>query len=270
MTALVFTLRGAPAQRLDLAPLTPNRLAGMSESDIAQIELQTTRERVCAGDVFKIAMGDAAKIRFDGGSERFDRIGCTMSNGEIHVEGDVGIQAGRLMRGGRLTIKGNAGPWAASGMKGGTLEIAGNAGDRLGGPLAGEMAGMRGGVVVVRGNAGARAGDRLRRGMIIVEGEAGAQVGSRMIAGTLIVRGRAGALPGYLMARGTLVLMNGCEALSPTFADCGVHDFVANALMADFIKPHSPDVAALLRRPWRRLIGDMATVGKGEIFCPPT
>lgn len=268
MSALVFTLREAPAQRLDLAPLTPDRLAGMSEGDIARIELQTTRERICAGDVFKIAVGDAAQIRFDGGSERFDRIGASMNGGEIHIEGDVGIQTGRLMRGGRLTIKGHAGPWAASGMKGGMIEIGGNAGDRLGGPLAGEMAGMRGGVVVLRGNAGARAGDKLRRGMIVVEGKAGAQSGSRMIAGTLIVRGRAGPLPGYLMARGTLVLAGGCDALSPTFADSGVHDLVTNALMADFVKPHSPDIAALLRRPWRRLLGDMANVGKGEIFLP--
>jgi formylmethanofuran dehydrogenase subunit C len=131
------------------------------------------------------------------------------------------------------------------------------------------MAGMRGGLAVVRGNAGARAGDRLRRGMIVIEGEAGAHAGSRMIAGTLIVRGGAGPLPGYLMARGTLVLAGGCAAMSPTFADCGVHAFVANTLMADFLKPHSPDVAAMLRRPWRRLLGDMAAVGKGEILCPP-
>jgi formylmethanofuran dehydrogenase subunit C len=269
VSALVFTLRDTPAQRLDLAPLVPQRLAGMSEGDIAKIELQTTRERVCAGDVFRIALGDAGSIVFEGGSERLDRVGCGMTDGEIQVKGDAGVQAARLMRGGKLTINGNAGPWAASGMKGGTLEIAGNTRDRLGGPLAGETSGMRGGIVVVRGNAGARTADRLRRGMIIVEGKAGAHAGSRMIAGTLIVRGRAGSLPGYLMARGTLVLAGGGDVLSPTFADCGVHDFEANALMAAYIKPYSPALADVLRRPWRRLAGDMAVTGKGEIFYPP-
>jgi formylmethanofuran dehydrogenase subunit C len=269
VSALVFTLRDAPAQRLDLAPLVPQRLAGMSEGDIAAIELQTTRERICASDVFKITAGDPENIRFDGGGERFDRVGWGMSGGEIHVEGDVGIQAGRLMRGGRLTINGNAGPWAASGMKGGVLKITGNAGDRLGGPLAGETTGMRGGIVVIVGNAGARAADKLRRGMIIVEGDASAQAASRMIAGTLIVGGQAGPLPGYLMARGTLVLAGGSESLSPTFADCGVHEFEANALMAAYIKPYSPALADILRRPWRRLAGDMAVTGKGEIFYPP-
>ena len=269
MTALVLSLREAPAQRLDLSPLTPDGLAGKSEAEIAAIPLQTTRERVCVGDVFKLRMGDAASIQIEGSSERFDRVGCGMSGGEMHITGDVGIQAGRLMTRGRLTIAGNAGPWAASGMKGGTLDIAGDAGDRLGGPLAGEVAGIRGGMVVVRGDAGARAGDRMRRGMIVIDGSAGAYTGSRFIAGTLIVRGRAGPLPGYLMARGTIVLAGGSDSLSPTFADCGVHDLVANALMAAYVQPFSPETAVMLRRPWRRLLGDMAVIGKGEIFYPP-
>ena len=59
-----------------------------------------------------------------------------------------------LMNGGRLVIQGNAGPWAASGMRAGHLEITGSVGDRLGGPLAGEVAGMRGGVVLVGGGCG--------------------------------------------------------------------------------------------------------------------
>lgn len=268
MSPLLFTLRDSPAQRLDLAPLTPDRLAGLSQSRIAAIQLQTTRERVLAGDVFRIHMGDATQIRFEGGSERFDRIGAGMSRGEISVDGDVGIQAGRSMQGGRLAIAGNAGPWAASGMTDGRLMISGHAGDRLGGPLAGETVGMRGGVILVRGNVGARAGDRMRRGIIIVEGKADTYVGSRMIAGTIIVRGRAGRLPGYLMNRGTIVTLDGSDALSPTFVDSGVHELLATVLMARYVDTYSPGIAATLRRPWRRLLGDMAVIGKGEILYP--
>jgi formylmethanofuran dehydrogenase subunit C len=108
----------------------------------------------------------------------------------------------------------------------------------------------------------------LRRGTIVIDGAAGPYLGSRMIAGTVIVRGQAGALPGYLMARGTLVLGERCEALPPTFADCGVHELVANSLISQFINPFNPDSAAILRRPMRRLLGDMAVIGRGEIFCP--
>ncbi|HEY6027485.1 MAG TPA: formylmethanofuran dehydrogenase subunit C [Pseudolabrys sp.] len=268
MSAFVFTLRDQPAQRLDLAPLAPQRLKGLSKAEIAAIALNTTRERVTVGDVFSLRSGDAAQIQFEGGSERFDRVGVEMTDGDITVNGPVGTQAGRRMTGGRLTIAGDAGPWTGSGMRGGVLEIKGSAGERLGGPLSGETAGMRGGVLIVRGDAGPRAGDRLRRGTIVIDGAAGPYLGSRMIAGTVIVRGQAGALPGYLMARGTLVLGERCEALPPTFADCGVHELVANSLISKFINPFSPDSAAILRRPMRRLLGDMAVIGRGEIFCP--
>lgn len=265
MTPLVLTLRARPDQRFDCSPLVPHRLAGKSAAEIAKIELQTTRERLTVGDVFRLRMGDASHIRIEGSCDRLDQIGQDMTGGEIMVTGDVGLQAGRAMAGGRLAISGSAGHWVASGMKGGVIEIAGAAGDRLGGPLPGETAGMRGGVVIVRGSAGERAGDRLRRGTIVIERDAGAFTGSRMIAGTVIVRGKAGPLPGYLMNRGTIVL-GGAAELSPTFIDCGIHDLVAIRLLAAFIRPHSARGASLLRRPLRRLAGDMAVSGKGEIF----
>jgi len=266
MKPLVLTLRGRPDQRLDLAPLVPHRLASMTAAEIERIELQTTRRRVLVADVFRLRIGDAAQIRIEASCDRLDRIGHEMTTGEIVVEGDVGARAGRLMTDGRLTIHGGAGPWAASGMKGGTIEIFGDAADRLGGPGPGEIAGMRGGVVIVRGRVGERAGDRMRRGTIVVEGDAGAYAGSRMIAGTLVVVGRNGPLPGYLMKRGTIVLGAGCEELSPTFIDCGVHALVAMRLLAGFVAPLSRRAGASLRAPLRRYAGDMAVLGKGEIF----
>jgi formylmethanofuran dehydrogenase subunit C len=151
-------------------------------------------------------------------------------------------------------------------MRGGLIEIAGSAGERLGGPLPGETSGMRGGVVIVRRNVGDRAGDRMRRGTILVEGGAGAYVGSRMIAGTMIVRRKAGVLPGYLMRRGTLVLADGCEQMAPTFVDSGVHDLVAFRLIMAFVAPHSGRLARIFRDPLRRMVGDMAVLGKGETF----
>ena len=266
MKPLVLILRERPDQRLDLAPLVPHRLAGMTTAQIERIELQTTRRRVALADIFRLRMGDATHIRIEASCDRLDWIGHEMAGGEIIVEGDIGARAGRLMSDGRLTVHGSAGPWAASGMKGGAIQIFGDAGDRLGGPAAGEIAGMRGGVVLVRGRVGERAGDRMRRGTIVVEGTAGPYPGSRMIAGTLVVVGRAGLLPGYLMRRGTIVLGEGSDRLSPTFIDCGVHDLVAARLMADFVGNYSARAAKLFSRPLRRFAGDMAVLGKGEIF----
>jgi formylmethanofuran dehydrogenase subunit C len=264
---LTFTVRNRPDQRLDLSPLVPHLLSGKTAAQIERVELQTTRYRVNVGDVFRLRMGDAGKIRIDGASERFDRVGHAMvGGGEIVVDGDVGAQAGRLMAGGRLTLRGKAGPWAASGMRGGVIEILGAADGHLGGPLAGETSGMRGGIVVVRGRAGERAGDRMRRGTIIIEGEAGAYAGGRMIAGTLIVGKKAGPLAGFLMKRGTIVLGDGCAEMSPTFVDCGRYELLAMHLWAEFTRPYSNAGSALLRRPLQRFVGDMAVLGKGEIF----
>lgn len=266
MKPLVLTLNARPAERLDMSPVLPHLLAGKTAREIARIGVGTTRRPVTLGDVFRVRMGDAQHIRIEAAGDRLDRIGYGMTGGEIMVDGDAGSEAGRLMTGGRLTIKGDAGPWAASAMRGGRIEISGAAGERLGGPLPGEMAGMRGGVVIVRGNAGPRAGDRMRRGTIVVEGRAGAWAGSRMIAGTLILAGPAGPLPGYLMRRGTIVLGAGAAQLSPTFIDCGMHDLIALRLLAAFVGSHSARAARLLQRPLHRFAGDMAVLGKGEIF----
>ena len=151
-------------------------------------------------------------------------------------------------------------------MRGGLLTIGGEAGERLGGPLAGETEGMNGGVIHVLGGARARAGDRLRRGFILIEGDAGDYLGSRMIAGTLAVGGRAGALPGYLMNRGTILLAGGTDDLSPTFVDCGVFDLVAARLLASYVGATSAGLGAAFRGRLRRYAGDMAALGKGEIF----
>lgn len=263
-----FSLRAPPAQRLDLKPLVPQNLAGKTVAEIERIEVGTTRVRLTAGDVFRVRKGDPATILIEGGGARFDRVGFGLTEGSIRVEGEAGVQAGRLMSGGCLTIGGAAGPFAGSGMRGGTLIIEADAGERLGGPLSGETVGMSGGLIHVRGEAGERAGDRLRRGMILIEGRAGAYAGSRMIAGTLAIGGQAGELPGYLMGRGTILIGRGATLLSPTFADCGEHDLVAARLLAAYIAKASAKLARLFRRPLRRLAGDMAALGKGEILLP--
>ncbi|MEA2860758.1 MAG: formylmethanofuran dehydrogenase subunit, partial [Methylobacteriaceae bacterium] len=150
MKPFTFTLRGEPDQRLDCAPLVPHRLARLSTAEIARLPLNTTRHKICAGDVFRIRTGDLTALRFDGGSERLDNVGEAIAAGSIEVEGRVGKAAGRNMSGGRLTIAGDAGPFAGSGMSGGHLVIGGNAGDFLAAPFPGEMQGLRGGLIVVR------------------------------------------------------------------------------------------------------------------------
>jgi len=268
LSALGFRSRGRPPQRLDLRALTPEKLAGRTVAEIAAIELQTTRERMTVGDAFEIRDGEASTIVIEGGNDRLDCLGMGLASGAIVVEGEVGAQAGRQMTGGRLTIRGDAGPHAGSALRGGVIEIIGNVGERLAGPLSGETIGMNGGLIVVRGDAAARAGDRLRRGVVLIEGRAGAYAGSRMIAGTLAIGDQAGDLPGYLMNRGSILLGAGATRLSPTFGDCGELDLVAARLISAYVAEASAKLAELFRRPLRRLAGDLAALGKGEILLP--
>ena len=266
MSALTFTLRFPPPQRVDLSALTPSQLQGKSLAEIAALPIHTTRAPLCVGDLFALKDGEREAIVFEGGAERLDRLGAQLDAGAIRVIGDAGVEAGRGMTGGALTIEGDAGAYAGSGLRGGALRIGGDAGERLGGPRAGETEGMNGGLIHVSGRAGPRAADRLRRGFILVEGAAGDYAGSRMIAGTLAIGGKAGALPGYLMNRGSILLAGGCEQMAATFGDCGIHALTAARLLAAYVDAYSPRLATAFRQPLRRYAGDLAALGKGEIF----
>jgi formylmethanofuran dehydrogenase subunit C len=271
MSALTFTLKSAPAGRLSLAQLTPERLKGKSERDIAGIIIGGAGEKVAVGDAFKIAMGDADDIRIAGANGRLDDIGANLSGGTLTVEGHAGGYAGRSMSGGTLTIKGDAGPWLGAAMSGGKIELSGTAGDRAGAALPGDIKGMRGGTIVIRGGAGARAGDGMRRGLILIEGLAGRYLGSRMIAGTVIAMGGAGAYPGYMMRRGTVIFDGAAPELAPSFTDCGRQELTILRLIARELAAHgAPRHTARLAAPVRRFAGDMAVLGKGELLhCLP-
>ncbi len=267
MSSMRFELRAPPDMRLDLSPLVPDRLAGLDQATIERMELGTARTSRLVGDVFRLHMADSEHVAIEGGSPRFDWVGSGMRSGELVLDGEAGLYAGRRMAGGRLQIRGRVGGWAASGLRDGHLEIGGDAGPFLGGPLAGERAGMAGGTVVVRGNAAERVGDCLRRGLIVIEGRSGPYPGSRMLAGTLIICGAAGASPGYLMRRGTLIF-GAAKALLPTFVPAGEASIAFQRLLAAVLTPLSPRAARLIARAQDRFMGDMASLGKGEILVP--
>ncbi|MEP9396515.1 formylmethanofuran dehydrogenase subunit C [Mesorhizobium sp. KR2-14] len=266
MKPLTFTLREIPPERLDLSPLTPEGLAGLSASEIGEIRLGMSKRGLKVGDIFRVSGSDVQNIVFEGGSSRFDGVGTGMTEGSIRVVGDVGAQAGRKMRGGQLLVEGSAGPHAGSCMRKGRLEILGDAGDHLAGPLAGELAGMNGGVLIVRGRAGAYAGDRMRRGVAAVLRGCGDYAGARMIAGTLVVTGGVGRMPGYLMRRGSILLDRMPEELSPSFVECGAPDSVFAAVFDHYLMAEGILEGPLLGSAPGKFGGDNAVAGTGEIL----
>jgi formylmethanofuran dehydrogenase subunit C len=259
----VLTLREAPPERLDLLNITPLALSGLSEAEVARLPVGTTRRGLSLGDCFTLKLDRSDSLVIEGGSERLDRVGAALSKGTIRVAGDVGQRLGEGMAGGSLTVEGAAGPFAGAGATGGLITIEGDAGDHAGGAVYAAKAGLDGATLVIRGRAGDHLGDRMRRG-VIVAGEAGAFAGSRMIAGTLAAL-KTGDHPGFGMRRGTL-LVGAHGALGPTFVETGTHDLVFLRLLVRSLRALSPAHADLAAGALQRYSGDLATLGKGEIW----
>ncbi|GLS42440.1 formylmethanofuran dehydrogenase subunit C [Methylobacterium brachythecii] len=261
----ILTLRSEPVERIDLLNITPLALSKLSEAEAGKLPVGTSRRGLTLGDVFAIKLDGSDSLVFEGGSARLDRVGAALSEGSIRVEGDVGQRLGDGMAGGSLTVTGSAGPFAGTGATGGTITIEGDAGDNAGGAVYAAKAGLDGATLIVRGSAGDGLGDRMRRGIIFVE-KAGARAGQRMIAGT-IVAGSVGDEPGYGMRRGTIVA-GSHGTLLPTFAETGTPDLVFLRLLARSLAHLGAGHAELLKGTMRRYSGDLATIGKGELFTP--
>ncbi len=267
MSALTFTLKVQPKQRVDMSPLVPANLTGKTIAEIAQLTVQCGKPIIPVGDLFDISGDDAQTIVINNSFDKLDFIGKALENGTITVNGDAGAYLGMGMKSGAIKVSGNAGLYAACEMKKGALEIDGNVGDFLGGALPGNKMGMKGGTILVKGNAGARVGDHMRRGLILIEGDTGDYCGSRMTAGTIAVMGGTGRYLGYAMRRGTLLLWNQPQLMA-SFNDCGSHTLGFLPLLFNSFKQANSkfaDSTAAFNRV-RRYAGDMSEMGRGEVL----
>jgi formylmethanofuran dehydrogenase subunit C len=128
------------------------------------------------------------------------------------------------------------------------------------------MDGMRGGTLIVHGSAADRFGDRMRRGTALVFGDAGDFLGSRMVAGSIAVGGRIGAHCAWGMRRGSIVCAGAAPSIAPTFVPTG-HDIgVFWQLLARDLARLGEPFATLPARHIRRIAGDLAVGGKGELL----
>ena len=264
MSALTFELKDTPDQRLDLSPLTPAKLKDLKANEIESLTIGTTRRKLAVGDAFKIKGNDAGSLRFVGTDGRCDKIGAGLAEAEIVVDGDAGAYLGDAMKGGKIVVKGSAGVLAGASMSGGSIVIDGNAGERAAGIAVGETLGMRGGQLAIKGNAGPLLGERMRRGFVIVGGNAGDYAGGRMVAGTILFKRGVGRYAGYGMRRGSLIFVEEPKEVLPTFGDCGVMEFDYLRILERWLRSTGEHIGLGDRA--RRLMGDMAALGKGEML----
>jgi formylmethanofuran dehydrogenase subunit C len=264
VSALTFELKGKPDQRLDLSPLIPAKLKDLKPREIEALAVGTTQVKLSVGDAFKVKGNDTGSLRFVGTDARCDKIGAALTEGEIVVEGDAGAYLGDLMKGGKIEVKGGAGVLAGASMSGGSITIAGDAGERAAGIAVGETLGMRGGQLTINGNAGPLLGERMRRGFVIVGGNAGDYAGGRMVAGTILFKSGVGRYAGFGLRRGSLIFVEEPKDLLPTFCDCGVMEFDYLPILDRWLRTTGQRVGLGDRA--RRLMGDMAALGKGEML----
>jgi formylmethanofuran dehydrogenase subunit C len=85
-----------------------------------------------------------------------------------------------------------------------------------------------------------------------------------MVAGTIVLRGGAGRYAGYGNRRGSLILADKPRHLMPTYVDSGVMEFDFLRLLETWLREQGMRIRLGGRA--RRLMGDMAVLGKGEML----
>jgi formylmethanofuran dehydrogenase subunit C len=85
-----------------------------------------------------------------------------------------------------------------------------------------------------------------------------------MIAGTLFLKGGTGHYAGYGNRRGSLIFTEKPRNILPTYADSGVMEFDYLRLLEKWLREQGLRIRLGGRA--RRLMGDMAVLGKGEML----
>ena len=264
MTTL--TLKSELKFPLEAEAITPDRFLGKSCVEIAALPVVYGNQPAALGDWFIVDGDGTPDLVIEGDLARVKQIGVGMTQGKITVYGDVGMHLGATMRGGEIVVHGCAGDWAGAEMHGGLIRIIGNAGHGLGGAYRGSRRGMNRGTIIVTGSAGNEVGATMRRGLIAVLGDAGDFCGAFMIAGSIVVFGQLGARPGAGMKRGTIVTFQPPELL-PTFRGACSYQPTFLRMFLQQLRCLGVQIAQnQVDGCYRRYVGDMNALGKGEIL----
>jgi formylmethanofuran dehydrogenase subunit C len=240
--------------------INPDVFQAEKLEDIKKLKIWEGNKQRKLEELFKVEAtkteGQAEKttITIHGDISKIRKIGAKMTNGEIIINGDVGVHLGEEMEGGKITVHGNVGGWAGSTMKGGTIEIHGNASHYLGAPYRGSSRGMRGGKIIVYGNVGNEAGAYMRKGLIKIYGNAGQFAGLRMHKGTIYIQKDCEERVGACMTGGKIVVGGFLESVLPTFA------------IESIKKKVKIEENEIVKSPLYLFLGDLTENGKGKLY----
>ena len=158
MVEIKLKLKKQPKVPLEADAISPDNFVGKTAAEIKKLELYHGKEVVKLGDFFDVTGKSTdikdTKIIIDGDLSNVKRVGEKMTDGEIIINGNVGMHVGNQMEGGKITVNGNADDWAGAMLQGGELEINGNAGHYVGAAYRGFWQGMQNGMIKVKGKVG--------------------------------------------------------------------------------------------------------------------
>ena len=236
--------------------ITPEAFKGKTVEEMAAFPIWEGNKQKKLGDIFKIAeeTAETPNITINGDAAEVKHVAAGMKEGEILINGNIGMHLGEKMSGGKITVNGNTGSWAGAELKGGLIEIYGNAGDYLASPYRGSDAGMRGGKIIVHGNVGTDSAVFMKKGVIKILGDAGLFLGFQMRGGAIHVEKNVANRVGAGMTGGKIVVSGFLEEVMPTFT-------------IDTIKPKVKiDETESVAGPFYVFLGDLAENGTGKLF----
>jgi formylmethanofuran dehydrogenase subunit C len=155
VNVVTLSLRAPLSEPLDVEGVTADRVAGLSEREIAGLPV-----RLGARDV---RGGRSVRMRVEGALAQVNGLGAGMAGGELVIDGDAGCRVAAGMTGGEIIVMGSAGAEVAARARRGLVVVAGDAG-------ADAARAMIAGTLVVFGRTGARSGCGSRRGSIVALG----------------------------------------------------------------------------------------------------
>jgi len=236
--------------------INPDVFQGKDTAEIADLTVFEGNKQRKLRELFKIEEDNAeATITINGDVSEVRKIGAGMKNGEIIINGNVGMHLGEKMAGGKITVNGSACQWAGAAMRKGLIEIHGNAGDYLASPYRGTTEGMKGGKIVVDGDVGSDSGAYLHGGLIKIKGNnVGQFLGFHMSDGTIHVEKNASSRLGANMTGGKIIVSGVVEEMMPSFTIDGVKPKV------------KVDDTESAPGPFYVFLGDLAEKGTGKIF----
>jgi formylmethanofuran dehydrogenase subunit C len=222
MPTVTLTPIAKPDLCLDCYAICPDAVAGLSEGQIADLEVWEGKVKGRLGDYFAVAGNagrtpDETHIVVDGDASRMKYIGYKMTGGLVTVRGSADMYLGGWMTGGRIHVAGDVDSFCGIQMEGGEILVDGRAQNHVGCAYRGDWRGMRGGTLRIRGDAGNDIGTFMNGGTIIVEGNAFIHVSTHGEGGTVIVKGDVQGRVGGQMVKGDVYVLGAIRDMLPGF-----------------------------------------------------